>query len=118
MSVCALIPFETKFLFNDSRDLLVEGCTIYEIKSDRVFWLSYIHQLIVGNATVVMTMNFDTLIAGYMLQISAQLDILKLKLTNISNVQRELQYQAIVQCINRYDFICWYILCHHLFIKK
>lgn len=78
---------------------------ILDISSQRAFWIAFAHQVITVNVIAALTMNFDTFIAGYLLQICAQIEILKYKLMKISMLQSELQYQAIVHCVIHHDRI-------------
>lgn len=96
---CVAIPLELQFLLHNSRELLLEDYPAYEITSDRVFWLTYVHQAIAFNSNAIFSMNFDCFVAGCMLQICAQIEILKYKLTRVPLVKNDLQYRAIVKCV-------------------
>lgn len=106
-ALCAAIPRNSKCLEHGSWSMLVEGYTTYEIKSRKIYWLTFAHQAVSFNSAIFMTASFDTLIAGYMLQICSQIDVLMSKLRNIATTS-ELQFTAIKSSVNHYILILRY----------
>lgn len=97
-------------LLNHSWDLFSGGRPPFEIPSKNLFWIAFTHQLVATHTMSVLSMNFDVLMVGYMLQICAQIKMLQLELANISNVESDLQYHAIVSCIRHHIKICRYCI--------
>lgn len=112
IAMACLIPYNSRILINFPNELMYIDYTIYEITSRKLFWLTLLQQTLVTNVNAVFTTTFDSIITGYMLQICAQLDILKWKLTNVPKLDVDSQYEAIAKCIRLHLTISRFIVFH------
>lgn len=110
ITVVMTIPLDTKFLWADSWTMpgkdYVNFEIPYEISSAKVFWFTHVFEMAVIHALLLMFLNFDTFIAGHMLQVTAQIEIIKYKIMSISTLENELVYDAYVGCVKHHITIC------------
>lgn len=95
-------------LMNHSWDFYSGSRPPFEISSNKLFWMAYLHQLVSTHLSALVTINYDLLIVSYMLQICAQIEILEWNVMKISMYQSELQYCAVVSCIKLHVKIARY----------
>lgn len=72
--------------------LPVDAWYPYPIDNQILFWITYLHQVILGSSAVSAHIGIDTLFVGLLLKTSCHIDILKHRLKNlkkISQINRE-----------------------------
>lgn len=107
-SFCAVMLFMVISLYIDSAmkmELVLDGATVYEVTSEKLYWLSFLHETTALTSIFIFGMTYDTFVAGCMLQLCAQIEILKYTIGNIPLLRENLQYPAIVKCVDHHNSI-------------
>lgn len=81
------------------------GFSMFQISSVKVFWFGVTYQVIAGNSNFMLSMTYDSFVAGLMLQLCSQIDILKQSIKNVPTFDDNLQYQIIKNCVNHQNGI-------------
>lgn len=108
MVSCTLAITSPIFMFFAAamkRELITIESTVYEVSSGMVYWMSYFHQMIGLSNIFVFGVAYDAFVAGCMLQLCAQIEIMNYNIGNISFLEEYLQYSAIVRCVHHHNSI-------------
>lgn len=88
--------------------LPLNGFTKFVITSQRVYWFGVIYQLFTANVTNIISLTYDSFVAGFMLQLCAQIDILKFNIKSNESPLNDVQYTTIKKLINHHNIIYRY----------
>lgn len=77
----------------------------YDITSAKIYWLTYLHELICFTLMVMVHVTFDAIVISYMLQLCAQLEILQERLGKIALLDSVEQYKVIIENVNHHTKI-------------
>lgn len=86
-------------------ELILKSATVYRVTLKNIYWISYIHQTTALTSIFTFGMACDTFVAGCMLQLCAQIELLKYTIGQISFLSENLQYSAIVRCVDHHNNI-------------
>lgn len=99
--------------------LPVDAWYPYSIENPYWFWITYLHQVILGSSAVCAHVSIDTLFVGLLLKMSCQIDVLKHRLRNLTKSCDEgmkfkclntLQKKLICQSIYHHERIYRYVM--------
>lgn len=100
-------PVQIRELINNVplRKLPWNGFALYDMSSWRVYFLALACELLSVNNNIIVTLSHDSLVAGLLLQLCAQLDILKQQITNIPLRKDSSQFKIISKCVDHHNVI-------------
>ena len=87
--IFALRAFTPIFEESENASLMqlpVDAWYPYPIEKLHFFWLTYLHQVILGTSLICVHIGVDTMLVGLLIMISCQINIMKNRLQNISKL--------------------------------
>lgn len=73
------------------RQLAFKAWLPYTCNTEVSYWLTYVQQIVANTMGSFINLSYDTLIPGFMMQIVAQLELLKNRLEALSDVRKNLE---------------------------
>lgn len=97
--------------------LPVDAWYPYSIGNPYWFWITYLHQVILGSSAVSAHVGIDTLFVGLLMKTLCQINVLKYRLENSTKAynvdskakpSKKVQEKIIFECIHHHERICRY----------
>lgn len=85
--------------------LPLNGFTMYKISIVKGFWFGVIYQVVAADSNFMVSLTYGAFVAGFMLQLCAQIDILKYNIKSVPDLDDNLQHQTIKKCVNHHNDI-------------
>lgn len=101
----SIVESAVKPYFDGFNTLPLVNWNLQRISSAKVYWLTYLHQIIVTTQIGFLLASYDSLVAGCMLQICSQLEILQSRLQKIQYSQKNQQHELIIECVSHHCII-------------
>lgn len=89
----------------DTKELPLTDWSLYTIKSSKIFWITYIHQLCVILIVGFNTSSFDMLVCNFMMQINSQMRILSYRIKKLTITTKNRQLRTIIDYSLHLDII-------------
>lgn len=114
ISMLSIVFFKAMTPLVESKDLPlpVDAWYPYAVEKLKWFWITYLHQVILGSSAVSAHVAVDSLIVGLLLKMSCQMNITKHRLKKLNKIDYlEVQEKnVLIQCVRNYERIYRYII--------
>ena len=114
-----LLKAMSPIMESSSVPLPVDAWYPYSIEKPKWFWITYLHQVILGSSAVCSHIGIDTLFVGLLLKVLCQINVLKYRLHNVTNVcedhfksvehLQDVERKTLIKCIRDHERIYRYV---------